>query len=644
MDLSSLGQRLEKDLECPETAVVITSLDGKILGWSTGAEKVWGYSSQEVLGKHVSLLEHPRARAVEPILSEAARRVESAKTYLVTGVDKTGHPREVAVTAVPVMGPEGDIEAVSATIQDLGQQRRMAEAARKLVDLFTYTKTGICVANPKSVTFDLLNPAFAEMHGYTVEELTGRPLLTVFPPDRLADLQNCIGVAQEAGTHSFETLHTRKDGSTFPVLIDVSCVRGPDGSVLHIVAYVHDITRAAWAERRARQAEELRKREGELSEVIRQMRAGVMIADAASRKIMVANDEAVRILGPAVQAGELLDEARSRLRVLRANGMPLSLPEDWPLERTLRGEVVSDEEFRVESDAGSTVFLTSSAPIRNTRGQIELAVATFHDITERKRQEEEVYALSERLERRVTERTADLMRKVDEMEAFAYTVAHDLRAPLRAMHGFVDLLMAEAGPRGDIHDFATRIREAAGRMDDLITDLLSYARYTYQEIPVIPVSLNQALGRALIPWRNRLVNGELELTVADPLPDVLGDELVLVQAITQLIDNAAKFVLPGESPRIRIYSEIEGAKVRLYVEDHGIGIPSEHVDRIFGIFERLHRVEEYPGTGIGLAIVRKSIERLGGRVGVSSVVGKGSRFWIELAQAPTKPSSPEPNP
>jgi PAS domain S-box-containing protein len=633
MDSSGTPLRLKQDLECPETAIVTTSLDGKILAWSPGAEKVWGYSSQEVLGKHVSMLGYPRARSVEPVLDEAVRGRHAVKTHLATGLDKRGRPREVAVSAEPVFNAEGDLGAVTATVHDLARKRRKDAVAQKLVDLFIHTQVGVCVGNPQTRTLEMVNPAFARMHGFSPEELTGRPITDVFPVDLHGEVEACMRTAGEAGQHSMETEHVRRDGSRFPVLIDVTCVRGPGGEILHFVADVHDISRVVWAERRARQTEELRRREGELIEVIRQMRAGVLIADAASKKILMANDEAVRLFGPAVRAGGTLDDARARLAVSKTDGTRLARGSDWPLERSLSGEVVNQEELSLDTEEGRRVLLVSSAPVRDARGRVERAVATFHDITERKVQEEAIRAFSGRLEHRVRERTADLSQKVAELESFAYTVAHDLRAPLRAMFGFVDLLLLECKTDEAAADYAHKIQDAAGRMDDLITDLLAYVRLTYQDVHVGPVPLGRVVERVVEPWRSRLVQGELELDAGALAREVLADEGMLAQALSQLIDNAAKFVAPGDSPRIRVTAEEGAGRVRLVVEDHGIGLDPEDADRIFGIFERLHRAEEFPGTGIGLAIVRKAAERLGGRAGVESRPGQGSRFWIEVGAA-----------
>lgn len=632
MTPSDPAQRLEKDLECPATAVVTTSLDGTILAWNSGAEKVWGYTAKEVLGRHISILEHPRSRAVVPAIGEIARNGKPVRSKRALGRGKDGRTRIVALSAVPVVDRNGDVSAVNATVHDLAQERRKEALGHRLVDIFTHTQIGVCIASPASNTFEMVNPAFARMHGWEADKLAGRPIADIFPPDRRGEAEACLRAAQENGRHSLETEHLRRDGTRFPVLIDVSCVRGPDGAVRHFVADVHDISRAVWAEQRARQADELRRRGEELREVIRQMQAGVVIAEAGTESIRLANDEAQRILGLPVRAGSALEAVRGGVRGARPDGTPLRAGE-WPLDRSLRGEVVGPEEIHLNGGS-HRVILASSAPVRDARGRVELAVATFHDITDRKRHEDETSRLNATLERRVAERTAELSRTVRELEAFAYTVAHDLRAPLRAMHGFADLLLQDSEPSPAAREHVGKVREAAGRMDLLITDLLAYARHAHAEVRPKPIRLERVLDRAIEPWRDLVSRGDLVLPGPASLPEALGDEAILEEAVAQLVDNAVKFVRPGDRPRVRISCDRRDGVVRLAVEDRGIGIAPEHRERIFGIFERLNRVEEYPGTGIGLAIVRKGIEKLGGRWGLESELGKGSRFWIELPGVP----------
>jgi len=228
-----------------------------------------------------------------------------------------------------------------------------------------------------------------------------------------------------------------------------------------------------------------------------------------------------------------------------------------------------------------------------------------------------------------------------ELEALTYTVSHDLRAPLRAMQGFAGALLEDCGeqltPAG--RDYARRIVEAGRRMDGLIEDLLTYSRITRREIRVRNVDLARVVRDVLdheLAEQLRACNAEVE--VKGPLPEVRGHYATLVKIVGNLVANAIKFVSASQRPRIRIWAERIGIDsvspvVRLWVEDNGIGIAAEKQQRIFKVFERLHGIESFPGTGMGLAVVRRGLERLGGRVGVVSAPGEGSRFWIELALA-----------
>jgi signal transduction histidine kinase/CHASE3 domain sensor protein len=233
------------------------------------------------------------------------------------------------------------------------------------------------------------------------------------------------------------------------------------------------------------------------------------------------------------------------------------------------------------------------------------------------------------LEQRVSQRTQELQEVNDELEAFSYSVSHDLRAPLRTLQGFTQALMEDYGDKLDDlgKDYASYIVEAAVSMDRLIADLLAYSRLSRTEIQLQPTDLSRVLSEAL--KQLHAVQTQAQITIEE-LPPVMAQYRILVQVLTNLLSNAFKFVEPDVQPQIRVWAQTQENWVRLWVEDNGIGIAPEYQERIFRVFERLHGIEAYPGTGIGLAIVRKGIERLGGRVGVESEPRQGSRFWIDL--------------
>ncbi len=237
------------------------------------------------------------------------------------------------------------------------------------------------------------------------------------------------------------------------------------------------------------------------------------------------------------------------------------------------------------------------------------------------------------LERQVERRTAELTDLNRELDAFAYTISHDLRAPLRAMHGYADALAEDFAPAlpKDGRHFIDRIGAAAGRMESLIQDILAYSRLAREEVTLRPTSLERVVDDVLARAGDAVAAAGARIEVERPLPEAMAHPPILGQAIENLVLNAVKFVAPGVVPRLRIRAERGDGTVRLLVEDNGIGIAPEHHERIFRPFERLHGADAYPGTGIGLGIVRRSLERMGGRCGVTSSAASGSTFWIELA-------------
>jgi PAS domain S-box-containing protein len=275
------------------------------------------------------------------------------------------------------------------------------------------------------------------------------------------------------------------------------------------------------------------------------------------------------------------------------------------------------------------------------------------DITPRKLAEQQVHQLNLALANRAAElesANGDLQREMTvrqkaeaalkesnaELEAFAYSVSHDLRAPLRAMQGFAQALLEDCSehvsPTG--LDYANRIIAAATRLDTLIQDLLLYSRISHTKLELSSLNMERVVDEALAHLEAPLGEARARITREQPFCPVIGHHGTLVQVVGNLISNAIKFVAPGVQPEVQLRLERLGTTARFEVRDNGIGVAPEFQTRIFRVFERLHGVEAYPGTGIGLAIVRKGVERMGGRVGVESSGQQGSRFWIELPLAP----------
>ena len=320
---------------------------------------------------------------------------------------------------------------------------------------------------------------------------------------------------------------------------------------------------------------------------------------------------------------------------------PLELPERVIIQLTRTTKLRSD------AVAMNEALLLGSLRQHELRAAAEKSNASLQaEVIERRRIEGELHAAqselrmnSEILEQTVVERTAQLQASIGELEAFAYSLAHDLRAPLRAIHGFTEIVLDmpahDVGPPAV--QLLNRVIKAATRMDSLIQDVLNLSQVIHRPMVLASVDID-ALVHSIVQERPEFSPSNAEITIVGSLQPVLAHEATLSQCVTNLLSNAVKFVEHGAVPRIRVWTEpvappslSAGRRlVRLCVEDQGIGIPAEARERIFEIFQRLNTSTKFEGSGIGLAIVRKGIERMGGRVGVETGAPKGTRFWLEL--------------
>lgn len=283
-------------------------------------------------------------------------------------------------------------------------------------------------------------------------------------------------------------------------------------------------------------------------------------------------------------------------------------------------------------------FLSRAFPIRDETGKITRWFGTNTDVTELREAQGALQKARDKLqehaatlEQKVSERTTELKETNDQLEAFVYSIAHDLRAPLRAMQGFSQLLMEDHAPSLDAtaRNYLERISGSSEFMDKMIMDLLAFGRAARSEIQLEPVQVQTAWDTALFQHAGQIEQTNAQIKTIAPLPSVRAHEATLTQVLANLLSNAMKFIPQGVEPKVRFWAEDLGETVRLNVQDNGVGIPVEQQERVFRVFERLHG-SRFPGTGIGLSIVRKGVERMGGQIGLESEPGKGSKFWIEL--------------
>jgi len=395
--------------------------------------------------------------------------------------------------------------------------------------------------------------------------------------------------------------------------------------IQRIVLFIDDITEPTESHAVMRSSEIRYRRLFEAA------RDGILILDPESRKITDANPFMSELLGyrheellgkELWEIGLLKDEAASRAAFRQLQQNTFIRYENLPLQNK-QGQ-------RHEVEFVSNVYEEDGRKVIQ---------CNIRDITERRRMENDLRDAKDRLnnhaaelERVVAERTGQLRETVGELEAFSYSVAHDLRAPLRAMQSFAQFLVDEYSSKLDEQgvNYLDRIMRSAVRLDRLIKDVLSYTRILHAKPPMERVDLDRLVrdivetfadGQAIKP----------EIQIQGTLPKVVANEALLAQCVSNLLTNGAKFVLPGTTPHLEVSAEaIDDASIRVWFKDNGIGIAPENQHRIFRLFERIHPATEYEGNGIGLTIVRKAIERMGAEVGFESALGKGSNFWIQL--------------
>jgi len=244
---------------------------------------------------------------------------------------------------------------------------------------------------------------------------------------------------------------------------------------------------------------------------------------------------------------------------------------------------------------------------------------------------EELERTNRELELRVDQRTARLQESIAELEAFSYSVSHDLRSPLRAMQGYAEALLEEEPLSEQGREYLSRIQRSAARLDLLVQDVLAYSKVSKGEIRLQPIALGILIGEILRSYPE--LTEKATITVEPPLPSVIAHEAYLTQCIANILGNAIKFVAPGIHPQVRVWVETAGERVKICCEDNGIGIDPANHGQIFQLFGRVHSEKTFTGTGIGLAIVKKAMERMGGSVEVESELNRGSRFCLTLPKA-----------
>ena len=542
-------------------------------------------------------------------------------------------------TKFPFRDPAGH-QFVASIGLDITGRKQAEMAMQRQARLIQLSPTATIVRTLEGV-ITFWSAGAERLYGWTAQEAIGRVTHDILQTRFPRPLAEIVADLRRAGYWSGELRQRTKDGAEVVTESHWLGQFDPDGRVLELMESNMDIT----ARKRSEQAlvaakEQAEQREQTLQAMMESIPVGIAIADAPDVKIRAVSRFGRELTGhPPDQLVNIPAALHSeRWRIYQADGTTPAANEQLPLARaTQKGEFVQGEEWVLARPDGTRIsILCTAAPIRDHQGRITGGVLGWQDITERKgweteqlRLKDELAQANAHLDQLVRERTAKLEETVAELEHFSYTITHDMRAPLRAMIGYSGILTAthaESLPDAG-RDLLRRISESALRMDQLITDALQYSRVVREQLRLQPLDPGVAI-RGIVESYPDLHPPRAQITVQPDMPPVLANEAALTQVFSNLLGNAVKFVAPGQFPRVSVSAELRDGFVRFWVSDNGIGIPPEFHDKVWQMFQRLSR--SYEGTGIGLALVRKVVERMGGKVGFESAQGAGSRFWVEL--------------
>jgi PAS domain S-box-containing protein len=621
-------------------AVIVTDEEGKVSFLNPEAERLTGWKDSEAKGlplpKVFHIVNEQTRLAAENPVDKVFRtgKVAGLANHTLL-ISKDGRTRPIGDSAAPIRHADGPLFGVVLVFRDMTEQRTAQESSVRLAAIVEHSGDAILTKNLDGV-IQTWNPSAERLFGYRADEIVGKHVTTLFPPDRLNEEDHILGRLRRGRTvERLETVRVAKDGRHISVALSVSPLKGNDGEIIGASKIIHDISDMVAAREALVREKEL------LATTLASIGDAVIITDADGR-ITFMNPEAERLTKwPGREAaGQPLPT------VFRIINEETRAPVEDPVEKVLRLKRVvglANHTVLIAKDGTEISIDDSAAPIRQAGQPLFGVVLVFRDFTERKQAEEALREAQRKLARHaadleatVAERTAKLKETVNDLQSFSYSIAHDMRAPLRAMGTFAHLLMEEIPPATmspEAKMYFDRIVIGAARLDNLINDALNYTKAALQEFPLQEVDLSKLM-RGLLDTYPNLHAENTDIDVEGTLPTVLGNESLLTQCFSNLLGNAVKFVAPGVRPKVRVWSEAREGFARISVEDNGIGIPKHAQSRLFAMFQKLDN--QYEGTGIGLAIVRKVVERMGGQVGVESEPDRGSRFWVELRVAPNK--------
>jgi PAS domain S-box-containing protein len=590
--------------------VKIVAPDGKLLQMNpSGLSMIRASSPQSVIGKSVYDLVAPEDRERFREFNERVCGGERA-TLEFDIIGLGGDRRHMETHAAPLTNSDGSTVQLGVS-RDVSEQKRAQRAGLLLTSIVDSSDDAI-ISKDLNGIINSWNKSAERIFGYTAAEAIGHPVATLLiPPDRQSEEPDILARLRKGErVDHFETKRKRKDGTLLDVSLTISPVKDPSGTIIGASKIARDLTGRKQVERSALL----------LSAIVDSSDDAILSKDL-NGVITSWNESAERMFG--YTSAEAIGQPVAALLI------PADRQDEEPdiLARLRRGERVDHFETKRKRKDGTLLDISLTiSPVKDPSGRIIGASKVARDVT-----------AQIRIQQELSQANGSLTRSNADLEQFAYSASHDLQEPLRMVSAYSELLRRkfdrQLGPAGD--EYIGFIIEGASRMEQLLRDLRAYTHASIaNEGPSPVVSAVTALQRSITNLTAGIDESGAEITF-DPLPSVRMHEFQLEQLFQNIIGNAIRY-RSNERPRIHVGAESEGDAWRFCIQDNGIGIDPEYKEQIFGIFKRLHNSSEYPGTGMGLAICQRIVERAGGRIWVESQRGRGSTFYFTLPASPDR--------
>jgi PAS domain S-box-containing protein len=595
-------------------AVIVRNAKDEITYWNRGAEELYGWDAEEVLGK----VTHELFQTVFP---KALAEIQAE--ILETGyweAELMHRRRDGSVTTVSSRwvlrrDAEGNPSGILESNRDIGRSKQEEQKFRNLLES---APDAIVIVDQKGL-IQLINAQTEKLFGYTRAELIGAPVETLVPQCfRGRHWSHREGYAQSPQPRSMgaglELYGRRKDGTEFPIEISSSPLETAEGTL--VCSAIRDVTQ------RKQLAERHRENEFRFRLLIDAVKDYAIISLDADGLVTTWNTGAERLKG--YSSGEIIGQHMSRFypQADIARRKP-----DQELQQAASTGHMEDQGWRVRKDGSHFWAEVAITAVHDSAGKLIGFLKIAKDITAKRDAEDQIQKLNSEL----TQRVEELGTVNRELESFSYSVSHDLRAPLRHVDGFARILKEEYSPTlpEDAIRYLDRILEAATHMGQLIDDLLNLARIGRREMKREGVRIANVVKQAIAELPSEAQERRIEWRI-EPLPEMNCDAGLLKLVFTNLLSNAVKFTRKQPIAVIEIGARMTGGVATIFVRDNGVGFDPRYADKLFGVFQRLHRHEDFEGTGVGLATVQRIIHRHGGEIWAESQVNSGTTFSFTL--------------